>query len=91
MNYEEEQIAILRKHNRALRSVHKQLRRALNHVTSYSDELFLELCDSGNESDIAFEKLWALGRFDCGPKDYTYIVEHCLEAIRQVKPIGGSE
>ena len=46
---ENEQLTVVRKNNRALRKINKQLRRALQDLKEYSDMLFLELC---NEPEI---------------------------------------
>jgi hypothetical protein len=89
--HNEEELAVVRQHNRALRTVHRQLRRALKYFTEYNDELFLELCNSNKEAELAFEKLWTLGGItECGPQDYNKIVEICLSKMNVIIPIDES-
>jgi hypothetical protein len=90
--YEDERLAVVQRHNRALRSVHRQLRRALKYVTEYNDNLFLELCNGNPEAGLAMEKLWALGGMQeiCGPQDYDKIVEVCLSKMNVTIPIDHS-
>ena len=87
MEHNDEYNNVVRHHNRALRKVHKHLRRALKNTQEYSDELFLLLCDK--DAEIALEKLWTLGRMEdkCGPRDYDKIVEVCLAALNVTMPI----
>jgi hypothetical protein len=84
-NLDNEQLEVIRQHNKALRKVHKTLRRALKFAVEYNDNLFLELCNSDKEAELAMEELWARGNFKCGPRDYRDIVEACLTAL--AKPI----
>ena len=85
MAYEEddEQIDVVRHHNRVQRRVNSSLRRALKYSVEYNDNLFMELCnsDSDKEAKLAMEKLWTLGKFQCGPQDYDFIVEMCIRAL----------
>ena len=92
MAYEEDEdrVAVVKRHNRVLRKVHKQLRRTLNSATQHSDILFLELCNTDKSAEFAMEKLWTLGQFECGPKDYEYIVERCLDVLGKTKSIDQS-
>lgn len=80
---------VLRHHNRTLRRVHKNLRSSLKSAREYSDNLFLELCNSDKEAELNFEKLWTLGGFKnvCGPKDYKRIVEVCLTVLGKTSSI----
>lgn len=89
MAYEyDEQNAVLRQHNRALRSVNRQLRRLVKKSQDTADATFLELCasevldtDPQASAEAALEKLRTLGGIDCGPEDYSLVVERCLEAL----------
>ena len=80
---------VLRRQNRALRIVQRQLRRALKNMIEYSDNLFLELCDTDKEAERAMEKLWTLGGLSdkCGPRNYDKIVELLLEKLNVTIPI----
>jgi hypothetical protein len=90
--YEEEHVNVLQRHNKALRTVHKQLRRAILYLTEYNDNLFLELCNINPEAGAAMEKLWTLGGVSdkCGPQDYDKIVELLLEKLNVTNPIDQS-
>lgn len=55
MNEDMEQIELLRKHNRALRKINSLLRKALQESREYSDNLFLELCNTTSEKQETFE------------------------------------
>jgi len=81
---ETEEVEVLRHHNRAQRSVNKQLRRAIKHFQNHTDELFLELCDSGTEAQLAMEKIRTFGGLECGPNDYSYVVDKCIEALSTI-------
>lgn len=78
---EEEEVFVLRHNNKAQRSVNRQLRRAIKHFQNHTDELFLELCDTDKEAEVAMEKLWTLGGFNCGPRDYDYMIDRCVDAV----------
>jgi len=53
MDEDQEVIAVIRRQNRALRKVNKVLRKALKANQEYSDELFVELCNTlPNEQDL---------------------------------------
>jgi hypothetical protein len=90
--YEDERLSVLQQHNRALRIVHRQLRKALKYTVEYNDNLFLELCNSDPEAGLAMEKLWTLGGMQdiCGPRDYDKIVEVCLSKMNVTSPIDHS-
>jgi len=90
---DEEHIEAVRRHNKALRKVHKALRNALKDSREYSDNLFLELCNTEvTDAETAMEKLWTLGEMQniCGPRDYETIVEVCLEKLGVTSPIDRS-
>lgn len=92
MSEDLEHIDVLRRQNKALRKINKILRGALKTSKEYSDELFMVLCDSDEDADIALEKLWTLGGFSeiCGPRDYHKIVEVCLSKMNVTIPIDQS-
>ena len=79
---EDSYIEVVRHHNRVLRKVHKTLRNALKLQQDKADSNFIEICETKTEAELALEKLWTLGEFECGPLDYEYIVERCLEVVR---------
>jgi hypothetical protein len=87
----DEHIDVLRHHNRVQRRVNQALRRTLQEHRNRADENFIALCTTKTEAQEALEKLWTLGEINCGPEDYDTIVEHCLEALRQVNPIDQSD
>ena len=87
LDEEVEEVFVLRRHNRALRSVNKNLRELRKHSQDHSDALFLALCDDSKEAEIAMEKLRTLGELDCDPLDYNHIVESCLEALGKTQAI----
>jgi hypothetical protein len=75
---------VLRHHNRALRNVNKSLRSGQKSSQEHSDELFLELCKSETDSQIAMEKIRAFGGIECGSGDYSFIVDKCLQALSAI-------
>lgn len=79
----DEDRSVLRLHNRALRTVTRQLRRKVDRIEKNADEVFLELCKSDLPAVYAMGELWGSGNFDCGPQDYEWIVKRCLEAVRE--------
>jgi len=87
----DEHIRVLRHHNRAQRSVNRQLRRALKRHQENADNMFLDICEVRTEAELALEKLWTLGKFNCDPSDYESIIDICLDAyfngVRSDKPI----
>lgn len=80
---EEEQIQVIRKNNRALRKVHKHLRRALKFSREYNDNLFLELCESDSLAQEALDRIRIEGNIDCDSDDYEYIIFECLKALQE--------
>jgi len=90
LDEEVEEVFILRRHNRALRSVNKSLRKLRNHSQEHTDEIFLALCDSDKEAELAMEKLRTLGEFDCDPGDYDFVVAGCLDALGKTQAIDQS-
>jgi hypothetical protein len=61
----------------------RALRREISVVRHSADNTFLALCVNDSPATEALGKLWASGEFDCGPEDYEFIVERCLEAVRE--------
>ena len=91
-DFDNEYIAVVRKHNRALRKVHKILRSALKTSKDYADQLFLELCEYDSEAKQALEKLWTLGEMQdiCDSQDYEKIVEVAINKMQATSPIDQS-
>ena len=87
----DEHISVLRHHNRAQRSVNRQLRRALKRHQDNADAVFLDICETQTEAELAMEKLWTLGKLNCDPSDYESIIDILLDAylngVRRDKPI----
>ena len=83
MSYKEDegQIDVLRQHNRALRSVNRQLRRLLKRTQENADNVFLEVCNTTTEAEAALEEIRTFGKLGCGPGDYDYVVERVLDAF----------
>jgi hypothetical protein len=92
MHEELEHIEVLQKQKRVLRKVNSVLRRDVVKSKQYSDYLFLELCSNSSDTELAMEKLWALGGFEnkCGPQDYNYIVAACLDVLEKATAISRS-
>jgi hypothetical protein len=86
---EELLVTSLKRNNKIRRAVERKLRGALRKITEHNDQLFVELCETENAkaAELALEKLWTLGGFSCGPRDYEQIVERCLECLGKTKPI----
>jgi hypothetical protein len=62
--------------------MNRRLRRWLHATHEEADELFRALCtDDEVRAEAAMGELWGSGDFDCGPQDYAFIVERCLEAL----------
>lgn len=62
----------------------RALRRQLRDLHEQADGYFDALCNTSGEV-MAMGELWGSGLFDCGPQDYEYIVERCIEAVRAYK------
>lgn len=58
----------------------RALRRDLLSLHKQTDTIFQALCNTDGAT-TAMDELWGSGYFDCGPQDYDYIVERCLEAL----------
>jgi len=78
----EETITVVRRHNRALRTVNQKLRKNLAVSKAEADEIFLALCDTDKSAELAFEKLRTLAGLTCGPRDYDTIVAMAVEALK---------
>ena len=79
---------VLRRQNRALRSVNKQLRRTQQKAQHKMDELFMHMCETPTDAEQALQRLWeeASLEYVCGPEDYGTIVETVLNILNN-KPI----
>jgi hypothetical protein len=84
---DEDELQVVRHHNRVVRKVNKLLRTAQKKAQEDMDNMFLELCSMDMEAELAMEKLRTLGQIECGPRDYDKIVEVCLAALNVTKPI----
>jgi hypothetical protein len=80
---------VVRGHNRVLRRVVSLLRKRVRHGDERADEIFLALCDTNPAAEQAMGELWGSGEFDCGPQDYSYMIERSIEAVRKLNKIEG--
>jgi|SRR5581483_11325844 len=78
-----EELIRLKRSNKILRNVNSTLRREVTALKEGKDQLFLELCATKPSAEIAMGELWGSGEFDCGPQDYEFIVNRCIEAVRE--------
>jgi hypothetical protein len=83
MYCDEEEITVVQKLNRTLRSVNKIVRARLQKVLEEKDELFLMLCATEDRAGEALWKVWEQGKLTCDPDDYESIVNSCLQALSQ--------
>lgn len=60
----------------------RALRRQLLGLHQQADTFFYALCNTSG-ADTAMGELWGSGEFDCGPQDYDFIVERCIEAVHE--------
>ncbi len=61
--------------------MNRRLRRRLQLAHEQTDELFCILCNTNPQAEAAMGELWGSGEFDCGPQDYDFMVERCLEVL----------
>jgi len=80
---------VVRKHNRVLRRVTHLLRVRIVKAAEHADELFTALCDTDPAAEQVMEELWGSGEFDCGPQDYSYMIERSIEAVKALNKIEG--
>jgi hypothetical protein len=80
---EDDQLSVVRHHNRVLRTVHKTLRNALKLQQEKADSNFIEICETKTEAELAIEELWMRGELDCSPQDYQTIIELAVAALQQ--------
>lgn len=72
----------LRARNRALSITNRILRRREEALVAQRDETVEALLETPNEAEEAFGELWASGYFrDCGPQDYTAMVEKLIPLL----------
>jgi len=81
---DDEHVSVIRHHNRVLRKVNKSLRSTHKKIQEQADENFLQILEVKSDAEIALEKLWTLGGFECGPSDYDFIVESCVRALNPI-------
>lgn len=80
-NCSDEMRAAYRHHNRALRTVNRNLRRKVERSGATADELFTAICEVDVQAQNAFGELWGSALFDCGPQDYEYMVAEIKKAF----------
>lgn len=85
MEFNDDLTSVVRHHNKVLRRVNKVLRSSNKTTQEYNDTLFRELCNNSSEAELAMEKLWALGKLNCDPKDYDTIVELIVAQLSQTQ------
>jgi hypothetical protein len=87
-NCNEDVSRVLRRYNKALRTVNRKLRRSVLTLQDGKDEVFLALCATDKTAESAFGELWARGDFtNCGPQDYDVIVECCIAAFEVCREV----
>lgn len=93
-NEEDEQVQVIRQHNRALRGVNRQLRRLLKRTQENADYVFNELCNTESEAEKVLEEirtLCGLGKslgnyldnsLECDPDDYESVIEAVTNLVK---------
>lgn len=89
MYCDEEEITVVQKLNRTLRTVNKSIRARLQVLMEEKDELFLLMCATDNQAAEALWEVWEQGKLQCDPDDYKQIVHECVKALSQ-KPDASS-
>ncbi len=71
-----------RRHNRALRTLNKSVRKKLDRVQREADETIAALFDAPSEAEFAFNELYQkLDIHHISPTDYNGIVDYILNAV----------
>lgn len=71
-----------RLHNRALRTLNKNVKKKLDRVQREADETIAALFDAPSEADLAFNELYTkLDIHHSSPTDYNGIVDYILNAV----------
>jgi regulator of sirC expression with transglutaminase-like and TPR domain len=79
MDIQDEELRdVTRAHNKALRLVNRQLRRAQERAKQEADEVVAALFDAPSEAEIAMRRIWDELGFTCRPDDYDKVVEYVL-------------
>jgi len=88
--YDDDIRCVTRRHNRALRSVNRQLRRARERDKQETDEIVAALFDAPTEAETELWRLWHEGGFQppTGPEDYREIVDVALRALKACRTAG---
>lgn len=84
MGHDEEErlVTVLRKNNRAQRSVVKRLRRARLQAQEHADALFNALCETNTTAENVIQEIWERGELNCSPNDYQSIIDLTVEALK---------
>jgi hypothetical protein len=80
MHCDEEEITVIQKLNRTLRTVNKTIRQRLQKLLEEKDELFLMVCASDKAEEALWE-IWEQGKLQCDPDDYITIAQECINAL----------
>lgn len=83
MYCDDEEITVVQKLNRTLRTVNKSIRQRLQVLMEEKDELFLMLCSTEAKAEEALWEIWEQGKLECDPDDYITIVQECITALSQ--------
>lgn len=82
----EEEITVIQKLNRTLRTVNKNMRARLQRKMEEMDELFLLFCDTNLKAEEALWEVWATGKIACDPDDYPAIAAHVVNMLNRTSP-----
>lgn len=69
-----------RLHNRALRTLNRNIRHRLEQVREEMDTKVKALLDTPTEAEAAFMRLYTGLKLNCDPNDYNKIVDYILVA-----------
>lgn len=87
----EEEITVIQKLNRTLRTVNKTIRARLQAKLEEMDELFLLFCDTNQKAEQALWEVWSTGRFKCDPDDYLTLAALVKDELDRINPVPVSE
>jgi hypothetical protein len=87
MDIQDEELRdVTRAHNKALRLVNRQLRRAQERAKQEADEVVAALFDAPSEAEIAMRRIWektGLGEnHDIRPDDYDGIADYVITCMK---------
>jgi hypothetical protein len=72
----DELTVILRRNNRALRTVNRKLRNKIKAIEQQGDEAFKALCEVNVQAEQAMQQLWEMSGLDCSPNNYAAIIDY---------------